>query len=145
MHNLEPQTIESINLLRKKKVPFIVALNKIDRLYQWKPNRHKDVKDVIENQEKNTKLEFIKRKNEVKVAMAEQGLNCELFYENPDPKTYISMVPTSAHSGEQVVTYVKRCEVSRQQCCCWKFFSQAEVTFPFSVRIMCIFNFKIYF
>ena len=104
MHNLEPQTIESINLLRKKKVPFIVALNKIDRLYQWKPNRHKDVKDVIENQEKNTKLEFIKRKNEVKVAMAEQGLNCELFYENPDPKTYISMVPTSAHSGEQFVT-----------------------------------------
>ena len=32
--------------------------------------------------------------------MAEQGLNAALFYENPDPKTYISMVPTSAHSGE---------------------------------------------
>merc|ERR1712156_1378874 len=47
MHNLEPQTIESINLLKKKKVPFIIALNKIDRLYEWKPNRHKDVKDTI--------------------------------------------------------------------------------------------------
>ena len=23
-----------------------------------------------------------------------------LFYENPDPKTYVSMVPTSAHSGD---------------------------------------------
>lgn len=32
--------------------------------------------------------------------MAEQGLNCALFYNNPDPKTYISMVPTSAHSGD---------------------------------------------
>ena len=32
--------------------------------------------------------------------MAEQGLNAALYYENPDPKTYISMVPTSAHSGE---------------------------------------------
>ena len=32
--------------------------------------------------------------------MNEQGLNAALFYENPDPKTYISMVPTSAHSGE---------------------------------------------
>ena len=34
------------------------------------------------------------------LGMAEQGLNAALFYENPDPKTYISMVPTSAHSGE---------------------------------------------
>lgn len=32
--------------------------------------------------------------------MAEQGLNCALFHENPDQKSYISMIPTSAHSGD---------------------------------------------
>ena len=58
MHSLEPQTIESLNLLKKKKTPFVVALNKIDRLYEWKPNRHKDVREVLEMQGTNTKLEF---------------------------------------------------------------------------------------
>ena len=51
-------------------------------------------------QEKNTILEFKKRSNEVIASIAEQGLNAALCYENPDPKSYISMVPTSAHSGE---------------------------------------------
>ena len=45
-----PQTIESINLLKNKKTPFIIALNKVDRLYEWKSNRHKDIKDVVDMQ-----------------------------------------------------------------------------------------------
>ncbi|QQP32267.1 Uncharacterized protein FKW44_024265, partial [Caligus rogercresseyi] len=100
MHNLEPQTIESINLLKKKKTPFVVALNKVDRIYEWKSNRHKDIQDVLESQSSSTKLEFQKRAKEVITALAEQGLNAALFWENPDSKSYLNIVPTSAHSGE---------------------------------------------
>lgn len=100
MHGLEPQTIESINLLKNKKTPFVVALNKIDRLYDWKGNKHKDVVDVIKAQGRNTKHEFDERAAQVITQFAEQGLNAALFYENTDPKTFISLVPTSAFSGD---------------------------------------------
>lgn len=100
MHGLEPQTIESINILKSKKTPFIVALNKIDRLYDWQTNPRKDVRDILSSQHSNTQNEFKTRSQSVILQFAEQGLNAALFYENPDPKSYVSLVPTSAITGE---------------------------------------------
>jgi len=100
MHGLEPQTIESINILKTKKTPFIVALNKIDRLYDWQTNPRKDVRDVLTSQHSNTQNEFKTRSQNVILQFAEQGLNAALFFENPDPKSYVSLVPTSAITGE---------------------------------------------
>ncbi|GAB0086828.1 Eukaryotic translation initiation factor 5B [Sergentomyia squamirostris] len=100
MHGLEPQTIESLNLLKARKTPFIVALNKIDRLYDWGTMARKDVRDVIKSQPDNTQLEFQKRAKDVITQFAEQGMNAALFYENPDVKSYVSLVPTSAITGE---------------------------------------------
>ncbi|XP_069683030.1 eukaryotic translation initiation factor 5B [Periplaneta americana] len=100
MHGLEPQTIESINLLKNKKTPFIVALNKIDRLYDWQTMNRKDIRDVLKAQAANTQLEFEQRTKEVIVQFAEQGLNASLFFDNPDIRSYVSLVPTSAITGE---------------------------------------------
>ncbi|XP_030057275.1 eukaryotic translation initiation factor 5B [Microcaecilia unicolor] len=100
MHGLEPQTIESINLLKTKKCPFIVALNKIDRLYDWKKSPDTDIVATLKKQKKNTKDEFEERTKAIIVEFAQQGLNAALFHENKDPRTFVSLVPTSAHSGD---------------------------------------------
>lgn len=102
MHGLEPQTIESIHILKEKKTPFLVALNKIDRLFDWKTNPNKDIVEVLESQPSNTKNEFERRSEQVIMELAEQGLNAALYYKNKDIKNYISLVPTSAHSSDGI-------------------------------------------
>lgn len=100
MHGLQQQTIESISLLKERRTPFIVALNKIDRLYDWKSNRRRDIEDLLKQQPSNTKAEFERKSKEVILQLNMQGLNAALYYENPDPDDYISLVPTSAVSGD---------------------------------------------
>ncbi|CAF3541853.1 unnamed protein product [Rotaria sordida] len=100
MHGLEQQTLESIKLIMDRKTPFIIALNKIDRLYNWKGDNKKNVELVLQEQGQNTQNEFDKRCNDIIVQFAEQGLNVALYYKNPDPNEFYSMIPTSAHTGD---------------------------------------------
>lgn len=59
----------------------------------------KDIQDIVKSQAINTQREFEKRSKDVIVQFAEQSLNAALFYENPDPRSYVSLVPTSAITG----------------------------------------------
>ena len=102
MHGLEPQTLESMRLLRDRKTPFIVALNKIDRLYGWSRIDNNGFQDSLAMQKKSAVAEFERRLQETKVAFAEQGFNSELFYENKSMARNVSLVPTSAHTGEGI-------------------------------------------
>ncbi|GEM08221.1 translation initiation factor 5B [Rhodotorula toruloides] len=102
MHGLEPQTLESIRLLREGKTPFIVALNKIDRLYGWNAMKDGGFRQTLAQQERPVQREFEKRLNETIVAFAEQGLNAVPYYDNKNFAKYVSLVPTSAHTGEGV-------------------------------------------
>ena len=102
MHGLERQTIESIGLLRSKKTPFIVALNKVDRMYGWRANANAPIRETLAKQPDYTVGEFETRSKDVLVQLAEQGLNAKLYYENDNFKRNVSVVPTSAFTGEGV-------------------------------------------
>ncbi|CAI7621039.1 unnamed protein product [Penicillium glandicola] len=107
MHGLEPQTLESMRLLRDRKTPFIVALNKIDRLYGWKKIDNNGFEDSLSMQNKGVQNEFRTRLEATKLAFAEQGFNSELFFENKSLSRNVSLVPTSAHTGEGVPDMLK--------------------------------------
>ncbi|CAK7273075.1 eukaryotic translation initiation factor 5B [Sporothrix epigloea] len=107
MHGLEPQTLESMRMLRDRKTPFIVALNKIDRLYGWKKVDNNGFQDSLALQNRGVQNEFAKRLEQTKVAFAEQGFNSELFYDNKQKSRVVSLVPTSAHTGEGVPDMLK--------------------------------------
>lgn len=100
MHGLEPQTLESIGLLKNRKTPFIVALNKVDRLYGWKGTPMSPIREALASQNDDVMREYTSRVQETIRLFAEQGLNAELYYKNKDLRKTISLVPTSAISGE---------------------------------------------
>lgn len=107
MHGLEPQTLESMRLLRDRKTPFIVALNKIDRLYGWKKIDNNGFQESMALQNKGVQNEFRDRLERTKVAFAEQGFNSELYHENKSLAKNVSLVPTSAHTGEGIPDMLK--------------------------------------
>lgn len=106
MHGLEQQTIESLKMLRKKGVPFVVALNKADRCYGWKTCKDAPIRDALKEQDEGTISEFRARSTEAKVQLAEQGVNSNLYWEMGDDdwsnSDFIPLVPTSAVTGEGV-------------------------------------------
>lgn len=102
MHGLEPQTIESIKLLKEKNTPFIVALNKVDRIFGWKAVPGAPFQESLKKQAKNCQQEFETRVLETVTGFAEQGLNACLYYENKDFVNWVSLIPTSAVTGEGI-------------------------------------------
>ncbi|GAB5363610.1 hypothetical protein AAMO2058_000898500 [Amorphochlora amoebiformis] len=103
MHGIEPQTIESIRLLKAKRTPFIVALNKIDRVNNWNSTKNLSFRLSLQNQPPEAKSDFNTRVAHVIAQLgAEAELNTQLYYKNKDFRKYVSIVPTSASTGEGI-------------------------------------------
>jgi len=103
MHGLEPQTLESINLLKESNSPFMFVLNKIDRLYGWKNDfANMGIEKQIESQDFNTREEFNSRYRQIQTQIMSQGINCELFWSNTSPTDTINIIPISGITGQGI-------------------------------------------
>ncbi len=97
---IKPQTAEVISILKANKVPFVVALNKVDNISGWK--KHDGLKESIEGQAINVSSEFQECLLTFQGSLKEHGFDSSLFYEVTDFTKEVAIVPCSARSGEGI-------------------------------------------
>lgn len=98
----KPQTIESIEILKANKVPFIVAANKIDLLPQWKYNSQQFLLENIALLDYTIQGEFEKKMYELVAQFQELGLTAERFDRVSDYTKQIAIIPVSAQTGQGI-------------------------------------------
>merc|ERR1719265_2241499 len=76
-------------------------MNKVDCLYGWRRTDYTGIRDAFDHQD-DIQDEFQKRFANICLQLAERGLNCSLYWENEDMRKCVSIVPTSALTGEGV-------------------------------------------
>ncbi len=97
---LKPQTIESIEILKHSKTPFIIALNKIDLTYGWVTNKTSLIQSINSQPENVQKDLDEKLYNIVGQIYEKFEVAADRFDRIEDYTKSIAMVPVSAKTSE---------------------------------------------
>lgn len=92
----KPQTIESINILKKFKTPFIVAANKIDLIPFFRPAKNSSFAEAMKGQRQEYTDELEKRLYDLVYKFYEYGLTTERYDRITDFAKTVAIVPVSA-------------------------------------------------
>ncbi len=103
MEGFQPQTYESIEILRERKVPFLVAANKIDRIPGWRPNPDTPFIITVRKQDRRV-VEELERLlwDNVVAKLYELGFQADRFDRIKDFTRTVAVVPVSAKTGEGI-------------------------------------------
>ncbi len=102
IEGFQPQTIESIQILKERRVPFIVAANKIDRIPGWKPNPDKPFLETIQKQDPKVQARLDELIYRLVEQFYRQGFMAERFDRIKDFRRTVAIVPVSAKTGEGI-------------------------------------------
>lgn len=101
VEGIMPQTEESIQILKDTKTPFIVVLNKIDKIQGWHTHDESFLKNCGKQQDV-TKEIFEERFYHIVSQLSSHGFDAERFDRVQDFKKTVTMVPISGKTGEGV-------------------------------------------
>jgi translation initiation factor 5B len=95
----KPQTIESINILKKFKTPFVVAANKIDLVPLYTPVKNVTFQQAMKAQRQEYVDELEKRLYDLVNRFYEFGITSDRYDRISDFSRTVAIVPMSAKAG----------------------------------------------
>lgn len=99
---LKPQTIESMNILKRFKTPFVIALNKIDLVHGWRANPEQPFVLSYPDQMEQVREELDNRIYNLIGKFYKEGISVERYDRIEDFTKSIALVPVSAKTGEGI-------------------------------------------
>ncbi|VVB58774.1 putative translation initiation factor IF-2 [Candidatus Anstonella stagnisolia] len=102
MQGFQPQTVESIKILRNYKTPFVVAANKIDMVNGWKAQGTSCFLNSLEAQNATAQAALDNALYNMVGKLGELGIQSERFDRVEDFTKQIGIVPVSAKTGEGI-------------------------------------------
>ena len=96
-----PQTQEVLEILKLNKIPFVIALNKIDSLSGWR-KQSDNLKENIESQSTNTKNQFNEKILTIIGSLHHHKFQAKPYWEIKDFSKELALIPCSAKTGEGI-------------------------------------------
>ncbi len=98
----QPQTIESINILKHYKTPFIVAANKIDKIHGWLPHMNMMFVETFKLQGDRAQRQLDDAIYVLIEKLYELNFSSDRYDRIRDFTNNIGIVPVSAKTGEGI-------------------------------------------
>ncbi len=98
----KPQTVESVEILKSYKTPFVIAANKIDLVKGWRADTAKSLLADIKEQNEQATTEFETKLYNLVSSLSELGFNSDRFDRVDDFTKEIAIIPCSAKTGEGI-------------------------------------------
>ncbi len=97
---IEPQTVESLNILKARKTPFLVCCNKIDAIPGWKSSPDGSFLSNTDPQRPEVLTDLDNRIYTMMGTLSRYGFRADRFDRIKDFSKTIALVPASAKTGE---------------------------------------------
>jgi translation initiation factor 5B len=94
----EAQTIESMDILKKRRVPFVIALNKVDMVAGWRTST-RFISEDVKRQDVAVQTLLDEKIYSVVGMLSRLGYQSEAFWRVKDFTKEVAIVPVSARTG----------------------------------------------
>ncbi|NHJ02753.1 MAG: translation initiation factor IF-2 [Candidatus Heimdallarchaeota archaeon] len=99
---IQPQTVESLRILVKQKVPFLIAANKVDRLPGWKSNLNISMAKSLRDQPPSALEALDAIIYDIMAELSHFNIEPERFDKIKNFAKKVAIIPTSAITGEGI-------------------------------------------